>query len=421
MGSSRLKPLTVKEVERLTSIYPQTIRHIGLGGVPGFVLVHTPSGYTGYALRYRKGKRLVKLTIGSAKTYSLADARKLAAKYRADVESGKDPHGAKLAERNAHIDKITLDPEHLWLKYMQLAASRLRSRGEKNRLFRRHILPIIGGRCITEVNRSHALEVVDKIVAEGKLPLADKVRQEGTAFFNWLLEREHVDRNPFARIRKASIGKSIRTRVLNDIELREIWLASTPEGRWGHWIKLLILTGARNAEVRNASWMEFDLEGRVWTIPAHRAKNNNPHHIHLTDAMLAILDDVARFPDTDLLFPASGNISRCMSGDQKVKDRIDNSMRKALIKSGERDPENWRIHDFRRTIATGLQRLGFRPDIADQVIGHVSSTRSGAAAHYLHHRYEEEKKQALGVWSTYVMKIIEGTSEAPTNVLEMRR
>lgn len=406
MGSSRLRPLTVKEIESITSSAPTTIRHIGLGGVPGFVLVHTPSGYTSYALRYRKGNQLVKLTIGSTKAFTLADARKLAAKFRAEVESGKDPHGAKLAERNASNERTLLDPEHLWLKYMQLAASRLRSRHEKDRLFRRHILPIIGGRCITEIKRSHALEVVDKIVADGKLPLADKVRQEGTAFFNWLWEREHVDGNPFARIRKATIGKSIRTRVLNDKELREIWIASEPEGRWGHWIKLLILTGTRNAEVRNASWMEFDLEAQVWTIPAHRAKNNVPQQIHLADAALAVLNNIARFPNTDLLFPANGNPTRCMSGDQKVKDRIDERMRKALAAIGERDPENWRIHDFRRTIATGLQRLGFRPDIADQVIGHVSSTRSGAAAHYLHHRYEEEKKQALEVWSSYVSKII---------------
>ena len=52
MGSSRLKPLTVKEIEKITATSPRTIRHIGLGGVPGFVLVHTPAGHTSHALRY---------------------------------------------------------------------------------------------------------------------------------------------------------------------------------------------------------------------------------------------------------------------------------------------------------------------------------------------------------------------------------
>jgi integrase len=421
MGSSRLKPLTVKEIEKITASPPTTIRHIGLGGVPGFVLVHTPAGHTSYALRYRKGERLIKLTLGTTRGLTLADARRLAAEARTEVEKGKDPHGQKLAARQAVIERIRLDPEQLWEKYMQLAASQLRSRQEKNRLFRKYILPVIGKRCITEVKRSHALEVVDGLIASGLLRQADKVRQEGAAFFNWLLEREHVDRNVFAGIRKASIGNTIRTRVLSDNELREIWLHSESEGRWSQWIKLLILTGCRNAEVRNASWAEFDLEGRVWTIPGARAKNKVPQHIHLTEPMLEILNDVARFPDTDFLFPASGNSRHAMSGDQKVKDRIDVRMRAVFVAAGGREPENWRIHDFRRTVATGLQRLGFRPDIADQVIGHVSSTRSGAAAHYLHYRYEEEKRQALETWSSHVMSVLGYTSPVPTKVVEIPR
>jgi hypothetical protein len=40
MGASRLKPLTVKEVEKLTATKPSTIKHRSLGGVPGFVMVH---------------------------------------------------------------------------------------------------------------------------------------------------------------------------------------------------------------------------------------------------------------------------------------------------------------------------------------------------------------------------------------------
>lgn len=62
----------------------------------------------------------------------------------------------------------------------------------------------------------------------------------------------------FAGVRKASAGKAIRTRVLSDDEVRAIWLASKPEGRWGLWIKLAILTGGRNMEVRGVSWPELE-------------------------------------------------------------------------------------------------------------------------------------------------------------------
>lgn len=412
MGASRLKPLTVKEIDKLTARPPSSIKHRYLGGVPGFVLVHTPAGYTGYGLVYRAKGIRKKLTLGSTKSLSLGDARKLAGQYRSSIETGADPHGDKLERRRREDEarrqeakRERLDVERMWEKYMLLVASQLRTRAEKDRVFRKYILPTVEGLCVTEITKTHALEIIDSLVARDRRPMADKVRQEGAAFFEWLIERDHVERNVFARIRKTRNAKSIRTRVLSDDEVRAIWLASEIEGRWSCWIKLLILTGGRNMEVRNARWSEFDFDARLWTIPAERYKNGCSHTVYLTDAMLAIVETIPRFKDVDLLFPAVGNPRQPMSGDQKVKDRIDKRMREALCKAGTKEPENWCAHDFRRTIATGLQRLGFRPDIADQVIGHVGSTRKGAGAHYLHHRYDDERKEALTVWSEHIGKV----------------
>lgn len=389
MGSSRLRPLTVKEVEKITSSNPTTIKHRSLGGVPGFVLVHTPAGHTSYGLIYRVHGARKKLTLGSTRALSLSKARTLAAKFRVDVETGGDPHGEKLEERRRakearrlEAERERLVVERMWEKYMRLVASQLRSRDEKDRVFRKHILPTIQELCVTEVTKTHALSIVDKLVADDKRPMTDKVRQEGAAFFEWLIERDHVEKNVFARIRKPKNAKTVRTRVLADDEVKAIWEACEVEGIWSLWIKLLILTGSRNIEVRGACWSEFDLDARLWTIPAERYKNGYPHTVYLTDEMLDVLDSVPRYKDVDLLFPASGNPSRPMSGDQKVKDRINKRTRTAMAKVGK-EPDNWCVHDFRRTIATGLQRLGFQPHVADQVIGHVGSTRSGAGVHLL--------------------------------------
>jgi integrase len=153
--------------------------------------------------------------------------------------------------------------------------------------------------------------------------MADKVRQQGAAFFEWLIERDHVEKNVFARIRKPRNAKNVRLRVLADDEVAAIWRASEAEGIWALWIQLLILTGGRNMEVRGARWSEFDLDARIWTIPAERYKNGYPHTVYLTDAMLDILDRVPRYREIDFLFPARGNPDVPMSGDQKVKGRID--------------------------------------------------------------------------------------------------
>jgi len=420
MGASRLKPLTVKEVEKLTASPPTTIKHHSLGGVPGFVLVHTPAGHTSYGLIYRAGGQRKKLTLGSTKMFTLGEARKLAAQHRVEIETGGDPHEDKLSQRRLEdeqrrlekeqerleAERQKLEVERMWEKYMQLVASQLRSRAEKDRVFRKYILPTVKGLCVTEIEKRHALEIIDGLVARDRRRMADKVRQEGAAFFEWLIEREHVDRNVFARIRKAMVKRTIRTRILSDDEIAVIWKVSEPEGHWSCWIKLLILTGCRNMEVRGARWSEFDFEQRLWTIPAERYKTGRSHTVYLTDPMIPILHEIPRFRSSDLVFPALGNMCQPMSGDQKVKDRIHQRMCQAMREAGAPEPENWRVHDFRRTIATGLQRLGFRPDIADQVIGHVGSTRVGAAAHYLHYGYEEERKEALEAWSAHIGNVV---------------
>jgi len=71
MTISRLKPPAVKEIEKLAATPPTCIKHRYLGGVPGFVLVHTPAGYNGYGLIYRAGGKRKKLTLGSTKRMSL--------------------------------------------------------------------------------------------------------------------------------------------------------------------------------------------------------------------------------------------------------------------------------------------------------------------------------------------------------------
>ena len=71
---------------------------------------------------------------------------------------------------------MRLDVEHLWVKYMHLVASQLRSRGEKDRVFRKYILPTVTGLCVIEIAKTHALEIVDALVARDRRPMADKVR-----------------------------------------------------------------------------------------------------------------------------------------------------------------------------------------------------------------------------------------------------
>ena len=91
MGASRLKPLTVKEVEKLTAVRPSSIKHRSLGGVSGFVLVHTPAGHASYGLTYRRNGERKKLTLGTTKTLTLGEARALASRNRQGSRAAATP------------------------------------------------------------------------------------------------------------------------------------------------------------------------------------------------------------------------------------------------------------------------------------------------------------------------------------------
>jgi len=72
-------------------------------------------------------------------------------------------------------------------------------------------------------------------------------------------------------------------------------------------LELLILTGVRSQEVRLATWAEFDLNGRLWTIPANHMKRGKAHMVPLSDAVLAVLAkaDALRLAESDVVCPGT--------------------------------------------------------------------------------------------------------------------
>ena len=78
----------------------------------------------------------------------------------------------------------------------------------------------------------------------------------------------------------------------------------------------------------------------------------------------------------------------------------------------------WRLHDLRRSVATGLQRLGVRLEVIEAVLGHVSGSRAGIVGVYQRHRFDTEAREALALWGEHVMRLLDPT---PAKVVPMRK
>ncbi|MGB6446710.1 MAG: site-specific integrase, partial [Xanthobacteraceae bacterium] len=79
----------------------------------------------------------------------------------------------------------------------------------------------------------------------------------------------------------------------------------------------------------------------------------------------------------------------------------------------------WNVHDLRRTVATGLQRLGVRLEVTEAILNHISGSRGGIAGIYQRHDWAAEKRAALDAWAAHVASIIEGRTSA--NVVKLPR
>ena len=88
-----------------------------------------------------------------------------------------------------------------------------------------------------------------------------------------------------------------------------------------------------------------------------------------------------------------------MSGFSKAKALLDADV--AKLNRGRGLPE-WRIHDLRRTVATGLQRLGVGLQVVETILGHVSGSRAGVIGIYQRHKFDDEKREALEAWARHV-------------------
>jgi hypothetical protein len=74
----------------------------------------------------------------------------------------------------------------------------------------------------------------------------------------------------------------------------------------------------------------------------------------------------------------------------------------------------WSVHDSRRTVATGLQRLGMRLEVTEAVLNHISGSRGGIAGVYQPHDWANEKRAALDAWAAHVLAIAEQRSRPTT-------
>ena len=159
-------------------------------------------------------------------------------------------------------------------------------------------------------------------------------------------------------------------------------------------VQLLVLTGQRKSEVTGMRWTELDLANRIWRIPADRTKPGRAHEVPLTNTVIELLRCVPKLHD-EFVFPARGRDNPA-SGFSKWKRELD-----ALAGINA-----WRLHDLRRTVASGMARRKVPPHVIERVLNHVTVILGGVAGIYNRFGYLDEMREALELWSNHIAESV---------------
>jgi integrase len=368
----------------------------------------TSGGGKSFLAQYRHAGEKRRIPLGSCTAISLASARDAVRTILGDVAKGRDPAGerkeaARQGKRKAANEALTLAALLEQWEALRLAGKRERYAAEAVRAVRvafEKRLPLPAA----DLDRATIVRVLDALAKDGKAAMASRTAAYGRACYQWAIKRGSLETNPFANLPLTPVVK--RERVLTDVELAAVWKATDGPGPFSAIVRMLILTGQRREEVTAMTWDEIAGDLSTWTVPANRAKNGTAHIVPLSSQAQAILRVAPRVRGTDLVFPGRNGP---FNGFSKAKEALDKA-------SGVKD---WRLHDLRRTMATGLQRLGVRLEVTEAVLNHVSGSRAGIVGVYQRHSWGDEKRAALNAWGAHVEAVIERREEGG-NVTRLR-
>ena len=393
------RALTAAAVERLKPPASGQVEHFD-AGYPGLALRISYGGGRSWVYFYRVHGKQRRLTLGTYPALSLAAARAAWREARAAVDRGEDPAAAKAEAKRREPDTVRSVAEDFINKY---ARPRNRTADEVARMLAQHLYPPLGHRLIETVTRRDILDLLDGIEAKTSGVRANRVLANVRRMFAWAVERGIIEASPAANVRAPGQEQS-RDRVLTDDEVRAFLRACETMGEpFGPLFRLLLLTGQRREEVAGMPWAELDLPGAVWHLPASRTKNKRASDVPLAEQSVAILNGLVR--RSSLVFPAAFTCGgrtgpRRVSGFGRAKRRLDEIMLAELRKVDlEATLPEWRLHDLRRTAASGMARLGVAVHVVEALLNHKSGTISGVAAVYNRHDYAAEKRAAAQAWA----------------------
>jgi integrase len=355
--------------------------------------------------RYNFGAKVRQVRIGAWPRMTLKAIRDERDTLKGKIKDGIDPLAEKEADRlKKQADQIEAKQTQVnRLQELAVKEARMTVRGlfdlwqrtdlkkrqdrgsEALRAFEADVFPLIGDVAAADVTKAHIQRIIDTMLTRGVKRMTERVFSDLRQLFGFALDRDHIQADPTARIKKHKIGGSVeRDRVLSEAELIEFFKRLPVSGlvessQCALLIQLATIT--RIGEVLGAKWQDVDFERRLWALP--ETKNGKRHTVHLNDMALRQFETLRQHTGlTEWVFPAS-RLTGPVCPKTVTKQVADRQRGEGEPMSGRTKQTNalalaggqWRPHDLRRTGATLMAELGVLPDVIERCLNHTEQTK----------------------------------------------
>ncbi len=351
----------------------------------GFGLKVTPAGNRIYVLQYRFGRRLRRYTIGKhGAPWTPEEARREAARLLGLVAAGTDPTDVKAETRRALTITELCD---LYLAE-GCTTKRPSTLVTDRRNIERHIKPLLGRKGVRDVKGAD-IERFQRDVAGGKTAADLRTKPRGRAIvaggkgaalrtlavlgaiFTFAVKRGLRPDNPVRGVARFKGQK--KERFLTTSELAQLGDALNAAEREGFnpvaiaAIRLLVMTGARKAEILTLRWKWVDFERSCLRLPDSKT---GAKVVPLGAPALELLASLPRVENNPYILPgkkAGGHFVGLQKAWARLRER-----------AGLPDV---RVHDLRHSFASVAVAGGESLYLIGKVLGHRQARTTEAYAH----------------------------------------
>ncbi|EAB9444815.1 DUF4102 domain-containing protein [Salmonella enterica subsp. diarizonae] len=362
----------------------------------GLSLLIEPNGSKGWRLRYRFSGKAKLMSLGTYPNVALADARTARDEAKKLIAGGIDPAEVRKAKKREIESRFGNTFEGIAREWYEKRFDRWSPSYAEEMIetFEKDVFPYIGSRPVAEIKPMELLAVLSVLNDRGATEKLRKVRQRCGEVFRYAVITGRAEYNPAPDLVSAfAPHKKEHYAFLKTDELPEFFrILNTYTGSMivKLAMRLLILTGVRPGELRQAEWCEIDFDNRVWEVPKERMKMRRPHCVPLSEQALNILEQ---------LKPVTGHYQYIFPGRIHHNKPMSEMAMNVLIR---RIGYAGRVtgHGFRHTMSTILHEQGYNTEWIETQLAHVD--KNSIRGTYNHAQYLDGRREMLQWYAGYM-------------------